>query len=496
MNAPWKWRGAGSGHPRSGLFGVFCVLAGFPLVGLLAGLLISLGPLLVPPLYVGTIPLAGYTYLLVPGAVVLALIGIVAVGGLGDRVVRDRAVFFLLVASIFSDRAGIGFATLGLMGTGIALTVWVSRGLAAGRITVVPSPLYLPTLALVGCMTFSLLSTVEPLGSKLSGLIHFAVFRAGYTFFLINTLRTRLNLRLVLDYVLICCLLSRIFLVVQVLGFVLFDTLILMAVAEGGFVSETSWWDLPRFSALSEDPNRLSGLLFLGGTVAAMEALDVELEISKGRRAWLLVTAMLSLAGIILMAAKAATAAVVMMWGLILLAKRPALGMRVACFGIVAAAVTVSFADLLWLKDLALTARLSLGDERGDLVILAIEAVRRFPLTGTGIGSFQWNNPFALPVHNSFLQVASEVGLPGMAIFIWLLGGFGKRLVAAIRKETDRPSRNLLKTLAWTYLGFLPFHLFHPFATSKVLWLYLGLAEAAVLLAVRGEDWRASPRFG
>jgi putative inorganic carbon (HCO3(-)) transporter len=64
----------------------------------------------------------------------------------------------------------------------------------------------------------------------------------------------------------------------------------------------------------------------------------------------------------------------------------------------------------------------------------ALQAVTDFPLTGIGLGTFRVAvhrlYPIATPIdydishaHNVFLQVALDIGLPGLVAYLGLLGG-------------------------------------------------------------------------
>jgi len=59
----------------------------------------------------------------------------------------------------------------------------------------------------------------------------------------------------------------------------------------------------------------------------------------------------------------------------------------------------------------------------------AVRMINDKPLTGTGIGTFAWSFPAYRPpgmlvrayfTHNDYLQVASEMGLPALAVMLWI----------------------------------------------------------------------------
>lgn len=81
----------------------------------------------------------------------------------------------------------------------------------------------------------------------------------------------------------------------------------------------------------------------------------------------------------------------------------------------------------------------------------ALGIFRSHPVLGTGIGTFQMYLPGYLSrqfystgdtvitdhAHNEFLEVASETGIVGLSLFLWLMGGCVTIVVRALRKADD-----------------------------------------------------------
>jgi putative inorganic carbon (HCO3(-)) transporter len=91
----------------------------------------------------------------------------------------------------------------------------------------------------------------------------------------------------------------------------------------------------------------------------------------------------------------------------------------------------------------------------------AIRGIQDFPLTGMGMGTFRHSVKvfYPLPVsptwdiahaHNAFLQVALDVGLPGLAAYaaIWLL--ITRTIVSCLRRARDQ-----MRALAFGFSGCL-----------------------------------------
>lgn len=121
--------------------------------------------------------------------------------------------------------------------------------------------------------------------------------------------------------------------------------------------------------------------------------------------------------------------------------------------------------DPWWLKRVATIFNLAYGTNRQRLQIWkgTVEMIKARPFLGVGIGNFNLFYPcyqteealatygpyhFIRQAHNEYLQFAAELGLPGLACFIW----FGLVLVRGLwrRVKTVRvPGRNII------YLGLL-----------------------------------------
>ena len=133
-----------------------------------------------------------------------------------------------------------------------------------------------------------------------------------------------------------------------------------------------------------------------------------------------------------------------------------------------------------------------------------IEATRTFaahPLIGQGIGIAPVDVRIVLPsgqlagvddAHNSFLNIAAQCGLPGLAALLALVGYVASRLrPLRLAGEADA----LRVGLALAFLGGFAWQgLVGAFEDSRHLWLLFGLILAADRLEKRRQEERAAPR--
>ncbi len=130
--------------------------------------------------------------------------------------------------------------------------------------------------------------------------------------------------------------------------------------------------------------------------------------------------------------------------------------------------------------------------------------VQDFPFTGIGIGTY--NNvahalyPFFIAApdeivahaHNNLLEVAVDVGIPGLVAYVALLTGFVVCAVRAYRTATDAGARALIAGLGFGMLAHQVFGLTDAFILGTkpgvLMWIYFALAAVSF---ARREEWRA-----
>ena len=124
--------------------------------------------------------------------------------------------------------------------------------------------------------------------------------------------------------------------------------------------------------------------------------------------------------------------------------------------------------------------------------------IKDYPLLGSGIGSFQYNSlryqakffdqgdnralyPYGVAdkTHNEYLQLAAELGIIGLIIFIWLIFAYFYYGLKILKREKERYKQGVIIGLMGSIMAFLIdsifwFPLHHSF-TSSLFWLCLGL---------------------
>lgn len=139
--------------------------------------------------------------------------------------------------------------------------------------------------------------------------------------------------------------------------------------------------------------------------------------------------------------------------------------------------------------------------ERFDLWQLAINVIQAKPLTGTGINTYtkaheKYDRKKSWRVkeyyaHNGYLQMAAEIGIPGLSAFLAFLVIFISR---ALHKSLSLapPERNIAVGLIASLLSFLVFAasdtLLHNPQSVMHFWFFAGLLAAALQLPSSGKN--------
>jgi O-antigen ligase len=147
------------------------------------------------------------------------------------------------------------------------------------------------------------------------------------------------------------------------------------------------------------------------------------------------------------------------------------------------------------------TARASY-EERRELMVRALGAIAHYPIFGVGVGDFQVYSGLWKDVHASYLQIASEGGIPVLVLYLlFFFRGFANLKVLKRSKNLDPETKLFLGALISSLVGFMVGACFAPEAyqffpyftvcyTSVFLAIYKERRPAAVLSA------RPMPAFG
>lgn len=127
---------------------------------------------------------------------------------------------------------------------------------------------------------------------------------------------------------------------------------------------------------------------------------------------------------------------------------------------------------------------------RADFIVTGLRMMRSAPIFGVGVGRyFEMSGPFMPPsiywfyfrenAHNNFLQIGGELGVLGLAAFIWLMSAAAIRLTRGLR--ADPGDRLLLGATAGLGAFVATWMTGHPLLVPEVaypFWILAGVAIA------------------
>jgi len=135
--------------------------------------------------------------------------------------------------------------------------------------------------------------------------------------------------------------------------------------------------------------------------------------------------------------------------------------------------------------------------------------IKDHPILGSGIGTYKYNTlryqakffeqgdnrsiysySWADKAHNEYLQLWAELGIIGLAIFIWLIITYFNYGIRYLKREKDGQKQGIMIGLMGAVVAFLIDSIFwfplHLSANLSLFWLFIGLAMAMIIDESRG----------
>lgn len=413
----------------------------------------------------------------------LLCVGILGAIGLGFLATRigspDRIAFGVLAFSLFADVVPYIFQ-LSMLAIAALL---IRDGLRRGDISFPLTPLFAPACLVLICYLVSLLK--EP---NFFATLNAYMYHSTYVMLVVllpGVIRTRRQLETIFQFMLIGALISA-----TMVWFQLAATIATGApVTFGADLSQkasTPWGIMVRFTGLMMHPNQLSNVLASVAVLGLWFATRPPELISRGRRMFLLLAFVYLSTAIILTFSRSGWLSLGLMSAAVPLLRWP----KIAPIYIGSLA---GIAGLMWvtgiaeeLYEIALGFNKSSAEFRWHIDLIAIQAFAGDPWTGIGVGNVvDYYNAYQLPVHDTYLQVASELGIFGIVVIGGMVLALAMRLAMVLfsgRHPLDREwTIGLLLCAGITAIQ----SQFAMFLWMKFIWALFALMECTVQISRR-----------
>lgn len=396
----------------------------------------------------------------------------------------DRPLLGLLVFSFFADVIPALFQLSLVSLLLLLLDRCLRRRDLPFRLTPMVFPIGLVVLAY--CFTFWL--SDKP-GSVLPDLI----FRGSYMSMVVllpAILRTRRHLETFLHFAIIAGVLSATTGMLQMILSTIYGTPITFTMAEYNRVT-TPFGIFPRCTGLMLHPNHQSNVLGALAALLMWLATGPKSEIKwQTRVLYLSVYVYLGVA-IILTWSRSGWVALGACTMLIPIVRWPKYSafflIPVGLIGLVM--YETGFAK--WLYDTVKNFNASSADFRWHIDHIAIQAFSESPLVGRGVGQMlNYNNPYHLEVHDTYLQILSEMGLVGVIALGAVAGMLGWRMMNRLFHARHPTDREWIIGLTFAAGITLVQNMFAMFLWIKFLWALIALIETAIMISLtqRGDE--------
>jgi len=186
----------------------------------------------------------------------------------------------------------------------------------------------------------------------------------------------------------------------------------------------------------------------------------------------------------------------VMLWHFAIRGRRP---MLLLVTLLVAAVLFIAVGHKLKNRFVALSG--DVGDEqsaygsyvnRKALMVGAFNAMMHYPLYGIGVGNFINYSGYWREVHNAYLQMGAEGGIPSLVLYVLFLArGFANLRRIRKRKNLDPEIVLFAGALHSTLIGFVVGAMFGPEAYQ--LFSYIAVAKTSVMWAIVEEGGADAP---
>lgn len=402
------------------------------------------------------------------------------------RIQWDNILLFAVINTMFINYWGLIHVHVTFILMMIAAFVFFVRGALDGRYDFVVLPVDLFFLILFVLM---IISSYGPLGGPaetISNAMQFLIGNLLPVLFLHNAIRTRKQFEKAIRYLVYMSIFSSSIGIVQFIVFktVGLDITMNWNVELGRHVSLPIVGDYLRVAALTGNSNYLG---FSTGTMTVFMAY-LFLKPTYFSRRWRVILLMGIITGLcatVFSASRGSWLSLIVCFTVIPFVAFPKyrLHFLLAIFLICSIGYLSGLFEYLY--DAVYEIRPQAVYYRERLLLIGIDLLKNYPLTGAGFGAFPdyWNYHGA-SVHNLWLNLATEIGIFSSIVLLIYFISILLRLIRAIL-VSEGYNRIILQASFFCILFFVITSTVRPLLLDKFFWVFFGFIETAIYLLRR-----------
>lgn len=409
----------------------------------------------------------------------------------------DKDRWSLIFALVMAQLSGIELGKIDMLelASFLLFVFWFFQAFAEGDRKIQVSPLFLCTMGLV-LLSFLALINKAPLKGIIAMGEKFVLF-----FLICDLVRRKALIHTAARLVFWTGVFSSIVSVVQFFIFRYWGFLFTIGAPQenpNSFLKPTPFGMMPRATAFFPNPAGLNDFLLFSLSVGLFALFYAK---TKKMKTLYAIGCLLMVAAIVLTWSFTALVGLSLIFILFIYIYRPAYSIQYSCaMGFVA--LLCYEAGLLekvfrFMKNFATAA----GGIRINLLELGAESLARNPFIGLGAqnfksfsGNFFNEGPyiFKYPVHNAFVQMATELGIFGGLIFLGIVIFLVIRLLAVLSSGVSE-EQWIFKGFLLGLLAIIVHMLTEPMAYEGTLWLIFGLMEGSAMTILRENRAKRKP---
>ena len=422
------------------------------------------------PVLVNDLPYLGSMLLIFGGLLLICIVGLAIKSGSIDRFVLGMFAF-----SLSADVVPMVFQ-LSILGFSYIL---IARGLRQRRIPFRLTPMVVMLGLMMLSYAVSLLQTAQPLS-----LIPNMLYRSTYLILVLllpALLVSRRHLDTLFDFMLVAAMVTVGVEIAQYILSVISGSIITFSPSAYNRV-ETPFGTMPRLTGLMYHPNHQTNILATQAIMALWFSLQPKGTIDRRRRMFLFAAYVILAFGTVVTMSRSGWLSLAAATTLVPLLrfKKAAPWYLLTVVGLGLLAYTTGFAEAIY--QVVHDMNGDSADFRWHIDDIALEAFFARPWFGVGTSNLlDFFNPYQLEVHDTYLQIASGMGIVGILVY----GGYILATIIRLINVALNPASPAYREWAIALLFGLMItaiqSLFAMFLWIKFLWGIFGISESVIM---------------